>query len=195
MPPFPALALLEFDSIAIGILASDAMVKQSPVAQILTGTVHPGRYLTMVTGDVATVDEAVKIGLEVGHSALCDSVFLPDIHPDVISALGGPQQMPQQEALGIVETIGAAAIIKSADAGIKGAEVSLIRLRLSDGLGGKGLLFFVGLVADVEAAVEIAGMQAGHQLKQQVVIPQLHSEMVTNITTNRFGDHFQWQVF
>ena len=38
----PALALIEFDSIAAGIVAGDAMVKTAPVAHIVAGTVHPG---------------------------------------------------------------------------------------------------------------------------------------------------------
>ena len=49
-----------------------------------------------------------------------------------------------------------AAIIDAADAGVKGAHVRLLELRLGDGLGGKGYLLFDGSVADVEAAVAIA---------------------------------------
>ncbi|MEZ4591323.1 MAG: BMC domain-containing protein [Chloroflexota bacterium] len=39
---FPALALLEFSSIAAGIEAGDAMVKRAPVSKIQSGTVQPG---------------------------------------------------------------------------------------------------------------------------------------------------------
>ena len=56
---YPALALLEFHSIAAGIQAGDAMVKRSPVGQIRSGTVQPGHYLVLVTGQVAEVEEAV----------------------------------------------------------------------------------------------------------------------------------------
>ena len=55
----PALALLEFDSIATGIQAGDAMIKRAPVDRIQTGTVQPGHYLVMVVGEVAPVEEAV----------------------------------------------------------------------------------------------------------------------------------------
>jgi hypothetical protein len=34
--------------------------------------------------------------------------------------------------------------------------VRLVELRLADGLGGKGVVLFSGLVADVEAAVRLA---------------------------------------
>ena len=58
----PALALLEFHSIAAGIAAGDAMVKRAPVERILSGTIQPGYYLVLVTGEVADVNEAVAAG-------------------------------------------------------------------------------------------------------------------------------------
>ena len=189
---FPALALLEFSSIAAGIAAGDAMVKHAPVAAIQTGTVQPGHYLVLVTGDVASVEEAVKAGQEMGRETLRDQVFLPNVHPDVVRALGGQRQLPAGDALGIVETVAVAAAIGAGDAGIKGAEVDLIQIRLADGLGGKGLVFFAGLVSDVEAAVEIAATAAQPHLLRQVVISQLHPDMRPNVHLGRFGGHFDW---
>ncbi|MCB8950488.1 MAG: BMC domain-containing protein [Ardenticatenales bacterium] len=189
---FPALALLEFSSIAAGIAAGDAMVKHAPVAAIQTGTVQPGHYLVLVTGDVASVEEAVKAGQEMGRETLRDQVFLPNVHPDVVRALGGQRQVPAGDALGIVETVAVAAAIGAGDAGIKGAEVDLIQIRLADGLGGKGLVFFTGLVSDVEAAVEIAATAAQPHLLRQVVISQLHPDMRPNVHLGRFGGHFDW---
>ncbi len=190
----PALALLEFDSIAIGILAGDAMVKRAPVAAIRSGTVQPGNYLVMVTGEVAPVEEAVAAGQLVGQSALRDTVYLPNVHPDVVSGLGGGRSLREDDALGVVETRTVAAAIQAADAGLKGAEVTLWQLRLADGLGGKGIVLFAGLVADVEAAVEIAVGRASEQLLREVIIAQLHDEMKENVATfGRFGAHFEWQ--
>ena len=189
---FPALALLEFSSIAAGIAAGDAMVKHAPVAAIQTGTVQPGHYLVLVTGDVASVEEAVKAGQEMGRETLRDQVFLPNVDPDVVRALGGQRQLPAGDALGIVETVAVAAAIGAGDAGIKGAEVDLIQIRLADGLGGKGLVFFTGLVSDVEAAVEIAATAAQPHLLRQVVISQLHPDMRPNVHLGRFGGHFDW---
>jgi len=190
----PALALLEFDSIATGIVAGDAMVKRAPVATIQSGTVQPGNYLVMVTGDVAPVQEAVAAGQEVGQTALRDLVFLPNVHPEVIIGIGGGRKLEEDDALGVVEMRTVAAAIHAADAGLKGAEVTLWQLRLADGLGGKGIVLFAGLVADVEVAVEIAVGQAPDQLIREVVIAQLHDEMKENVATfGRFGIHFGWQ--
>lgn len=190
----PALALLEFDSIALGIRAGDAMVKRAPVATIQSGTVQPGNYLVMVTGDVGPVEEAVAAGQEVGRSALRDTVFLPNVHPEVVSGISGGRKLEADDALGVVETRTVAAAIHAADAGLKGAEVTLWQLRLADGLGGKGIVLFAGLVADVEAAMEIAVGRVREQLVREVVIPQLHDEMKENVATfGRFGVHFEWQ--
>jgi len=187
---YPALALLEFDSIAVGIEAADAMVKHAPVQGIYAGTVQPGHYLVMVTGNVASVEEAVKAGQESGKTTLRDQVYLPNIHPDVVDSLQGTRRPPAGDALGIIETHSAAAAIRAADAGIKGADVALVQLRLADGLGGKGLTLFSGRLTNIEAAIEIAAAQAHPQLIRQVIIPQLHPEMAPSVSRSRFGSHF-----
>ena len=152
----PALALIEFDSIAAGIEAGDAMAKKAPIARIVAGTVHNGKYLVLVAGEVADVEESLAAGLAVGAGAVLDTVYLPGVHPHVADALAGGRRGRPVDALGVVETRTAAAAIAAADAGLKGAAVNLLEVRLADGLGGHGLVFFDGLVADIEAAVEIA---------------------------------------
>lgn len=172
------------------------MVKRAPVQRILAGTVHPGRYLVMVAGDVASVGEAVQAGKETGQTELCDHLFLPNVHPGVVAALTGEYDPMVGDAVGVVETQTVAAALHTADAGLKGAEVTLRHLRLADGLGGKGVVVFTGLVADVEAAVELGTAVSRSHLIRQVVIPQLHVEMWQNVNGNgRFGSHFHWEPF
>ncbi|HOU42067.1 MAG TPA: BMC domain-containing protein [Promineifilum sp.] len=189
----PALALLEFSSLAAGIEAGDAMVKRAPVEQLLTGTIQPGYYLALVIGEVADVNEAVAAGLLASGAYLRDQLLLPNVHPGVVAALRGARATGTAEALGVIETTTVAAAIRAADAGLKGAEVALNQLRLGDGLGGKGLALFVGLVSDVEAAVAIGSDAVGVQLLRRAVIARLHGEMWANVDgSGRFGDHFGW---
>jgi microcompartment protein CcmL/EutN len=188
-PPLgPALALVELASIAVGIAAGDAMVKRAPVEVVHAGTIHPGRYLVLVAGAVADVEEAFAAGREVGASCLVDTVFLPNVADQVVAALRGARRPGIGEALGVVETATVAATIEAADAGVKGARVELLELRLGDGLGGKGYLLFDGSVSDVEAAVGAAverisdpvassGAVPGSRMPIARVIPQLHREM------------------
>ena len=179
----PALLLLEFDSIAVGIEAGDAMAKRSLLGTLRAGTVQPGRYLVLAGGEVADVEEARAAGREVGEGCLVDEIFLPDVHPEVFTALVGRRRTESRDALGIIETRTVAATIGAADAGIKGADVSLVEIRLADGLGGKAYVLFSGEVADVEEAVElgVASLSQRQGLVAQVVIPQIHGEMLDNL--------------
>lgn len=181
----PAIALLEFDSISAGIVSGDAMVKTSPIGVIYAGTVQPGKYLVLAGGDTASVEIALAIGRDIGGGHVSDWVFLPDIHPDVMSAIteGADAASLTGEALGIVETTTVAAVIDAADAGAKAADVMVSSVRLADGLGGKGYVLFSGVVAEVEAAVEAAATRSRPHgtLVRVDVIAQLHEEMAENL--------------
>jgi microcompartment protein CcmL/EutN len=181
----PALALLELSSIAAGIAAGDAMAKRAPIDVLRAGTVHPGRYLVLVGGEVADVTEALEAGREAGDPCVLDTVLIPNVHPELVAAIGGTCREAQGEALGVIETLTVAAILEAADAGLKGARVRLVELRLADDLGGKGYLLFDGPVAEVEAAVEIGcGRIPGAPGLATRVIAQLHSEMAGNLAAD-----------
>lgn len=187
----PALSLIEFGSIAAGIQAADAMVKRAPIDVIQAGTVQPGKYLVLVGGLTADVEESLAAGREVGRDAILDIVFLPQVHPAVVAALRGGRSPEASDALGVLETTSVAAAIRAADAGVKGAQVELVEVRLADGLGGKGIVLYSGLVADVEIAVALGveSLESPDQLVRQVVIPQLHEEMWENLSqASRFSE-------
>ncbi len=182
----PAILLLEFESIAVGIDAGDAMAKRATLTSLHTGSVQPGKYLVLAGGDVAQVEEARIAGRERGRSALLDEIYLPEVHGEVIDALTGKRQPSLGEALGIVETRTVPAVIGAADVGIKSANVKILEIRVADGLGGKGYVLFSGRLHDVEAAVEqaVASLASRDQLIAQVVIPQLHEEMLANLASD-----------
>ena len=179
----PAVGVLEFSSVAKGIEAGDAMVKRAPLDVIRAGTVHPGKYLVLVGGLTADVEEAVEAGREVGGTSLVDVVFLPDVHPDVVASIGGTRRDDAGEALGVIETPTVAATIDAADAGVKGARVTIRDLRLADDLGGKGYVLFGGEVAEVEAAVDCGVERVGADATH-VVIARLHEEMRENLVAD-----------
>lgn len=185
----PAIGLLEFDSVAAGIRAGDAMVKRGPIEELIAGTVHPGKYLVLVAGAVADVEEAFAAGRESGGGSIVDEMFLPDIHPDVLDAMRGARVAGAGEAVGVIETTTVVATIEAADAAVKGAAVYLMEINMADGLGGKGYALFCGSVSDVEAAISIGVARVPERsLVGSVVIPQLHTEMGNNLLSDgRFG--------
>ncbi len=191
----PAIALLELDSIAVGIVAGDAMAKRAPIDVLHAGTVHPGRYLVLVGGAVADVEEALAVGCEAGEGSILDAVLLPAVDPQVVAGLRGARREGTGEALGVIETTTVASIIDAADAGVKGARVRLLELRVADDLGGKAYVLFDGAVSDVEAAVEHgleriadSGRTAGRVTGR--VVAQLHASMRANLESDaRFAAH------
>lgn len=184
----PALALIEYSSIARGIQSADAMVKRAPIMVIKSGTVQPGKYLVLIGGEVADVEESLMAGKETGGPSIVDIVYLPHVHQQVVAALSGGRVPDLEDSLGVIETRTVAAAIHAADAGIKGAVVKLLEVRLADGLGGKGIVLFSGLVHDVEAAIAIGvgALETPDLLVQEVVIPQLHAEMWDNIADSTY---------
>lgn len=199
----PALALLEFDSVAAGIQAADVMVKRAPIALLRAGTVHPGHYLVLVGGTVASVEEAWRAGLGdgpehgrdpgPGHCRrpgfLLDSVFLPDVHEDVFRGAMGERREIRDEALGVLETCGVASLLRAADAGVKGADVRIAELRLADDLGGRAFVLFDGRLTAVQAALEIAGERiADGQILHQSLLSRLDGNLRRLLdTTTRFS--------
>jgi microcompartment protein CcmL/EutN len=179
----PAIGLLEFDSVAIGIAAADAMVKRAPIGDLVAGSVQPGRYLVLIAGDVASVEESMEAGREASAESLIAEIVLHDVHPGVSAALRGERIPGPVEALGVIETGSVAPLLAAADAGLKGAAVDLLEVHVADGLGGKAYLLFGGAVSDVEAAVSIGTNRIEvDDLVEAVVIPQLHDELGDNLT-------------
>lgn len=153
-----ALALLEFDSVATGVLAVDRMLKKSPVALLRCGTVHPGRYLAMVGGTVAATQEAHAEGLAVGRetASLVDEVLLANPHPALKPGLVGDRREPAGDTLAILEVSTSPAILRAVDAVLKAVPVRLSKLRLADDLGGRALAVLDGDLTDIQEAVAVA---------------------------------------
>jgi len=179
-----AIALIEFNSIGCGIRAGDAMAKKAPLDSLAAGTVQPGKFLVLISGEVAAVQEALQAGVETGAGSVVGTLILPYVHRDVLAALRGRRVTGPGEALGVIETRRVVDTILAADAAVKGAEVSLREIRLADGLGGHAFCLLHGRVPDVEASVEIGVQALGDpaQIISAVVIPQLDADLDANLT-------------
>ena len=175
----PAIGLVEFNSIAQGIAAGDAMVKRAQVDLLEARTICPGKYMVLIGGDTGPVGESMESGVEVGADTVLDKLFLPNVHPSIFPAIVGAVEMDDVEALGIIETISVASTIVAADAAAKAADVTLVEIRLANGLGGKSFVLIVGHVHNVEAAVAAAVdlVKEAGSLIRTVVIPRLDEDM------------------
>lgn len=188
MSNLPAIALIEFADIAVGTRATDALVKKAAVSLIRAGTLHPGKFAALFGGSVAETEEAYVEALRVGAASVLDRVLLPDVHEQVQAAILGRVGEWNADTLGIIETPTMAAVIEAADAGVKGANVTVVRIRLGDGLHGKGLAHFAGEQADVEAAVEIGAGRIAHrgQTVCTTVIPRCAADLRATLARSTY---------
>jgi len=157
----PALGLIELGSIARGMVVLDTMVKRSPVDVLGNWPTSRGKYLVLVSGEVAEVEEAMDAGLACAAEHLLDQVFLPHPHECIVPAVRGRVAPAEDASLAIVETLEVAAAIRAADAAVKAAEVELLELRLARGIGGKAYLVLAGELFWIQAAVDAASQGAG----------------------------------
>ncbi len=185
-----AIALLEFNTIACGVLASDIMVKKSPIALLRCGTIHPGRFLILIGGSVASTQEAYEAGVQLGESegSLSASIFLGDVHPSLQDAVLGERRDLTGDALAVVETHTSPMLLAAVDAAIKSTTVMVSEVRLGDDLGGHALALLSGELSDVEVAIEICSDRAGDQLLATTLLPRLDPGLRTILDQGtRFG--------
>ena len=149
-----AMGMVEFSSIARGIYAADQMVKISEVEIVTAQTICPGKYIALVEGDVAAVQDSVHIGEKFAGEYFVDSLVIPNVHHGIFPAITGATMPEHVTALGIFETFSVATMITAADQILKAAELEAIEIRLGTGLGGKSFFTFTGDVAAVETGVE-----------------------------------------
>jgi microcompartment protein CcmL/EutN len=101
------------------------------------------------------------------------------IDPQVVTALFGTESTSKSGSLGVIETFSAASAIKAADIAVKTANVAIYDLRVSRGMGGKGLVMITGDVGDVSASVEAGAEYAAGLglLMNKSVIAAPHKEL------------------
>ena len=150
-----AIGMVEYNSIAKGIYTSDQMVKVSEVDIVTASSVCPGKYITIVHGEVAAVQTSVDTGVHEAGEYLVDSMVIPNVHPEVFPAIVSATMPERIQALGIIESYSLSAMVIAADLILKSAELEPVELRLGTGLGGKAFFTFTGDVAAVKNGISV----------------------------------------
>lgn len=174
-----AIGILELTSIAKGMELGDVMLKSANVSLLVSKTLCPGKFLLMIGGDVGAVQQAIAAGDSKAGEMLVDSIVLPNIHASILPAISGLNPVEQRQAVGVVETWSVAACISAADRAVKAANVTLVRVHMAFGIGGKCYMVVSGDISDVENAVTVASDSAGKKglLVYRAVIPRPHEAM------------------
>lgn len=196
-----AVGILEVPFYSVALVVTDRIAKAGEVRLIGFESVGDERLIIRIDGDTSSVTAALEAGEaharalgvpsatvrlarpEAGVSALLH-------HPNAINPLyGGRDQclpsdypdrpmQPNQQAIGILETQGLAAILEATDAMLKAADVTLVG---KEKIGAAYVSVVIrGDVAAVSAAIE-AGRSAVGNLGKVIaahVIARPHAEML-----------------
>jgi len=178
----PALGIVETVSIARGIVCADAMAKKAPVRILQNHPVSPGKFVVVIAGGVAEVEEAMRAGEDAALHLIVDRLFLPQAHEQLAPLLAGELRPAAIHAVGIIETATVVATVLAGDAAAKAARIDLLEMRLGQGIGGKGFLTLTGELPDVEAAMA-AGIAAiaPALLVLSEIIPAPHDDLRTRL--------------
>ena len=173
------LGAIELTSIARGYLVVDRMLKQAPVHVLDAGAYCPGKFLIVITGDVASVEEALEAGERAAERGFFGKLFIPNLSPPIIPAINREPTPEPGETIGIIESFSAVSVIDAADAAVKAAEITVESVNLLQGLGGKAFAVFSGELTDVTAAVEAGWSRVPEDMIVETqVIPQISRELI-----------------
>jgi microcompartment protein CcmL/EutN len=176
--------MVEFNSIAVGIEATDAMLKVSQVELIVAKTICSGKYIAIVRGDTAAVRASVEEGRKVGDIAGVGDFVIPNVHEQIFPAFVASTPPQAVNALGVVETFSVASCVLAADRAAKTAQVVIMEIRMGIGIGGKAYFTMTGDVAAVRSAMEAGAAVAQQEgmLVRKVLIPQPREELFNSLT-------------
>ena len=174
-----SIGLIEVMNVSKGIRVTDEMLKSAGVTLIQSGSVCPGKFVTLVGGDLSSIQAAIERAAVIAEDSMIDKFVIGNLGDKVFEAICGTAVVKEKKALGIIETFTAASAIEAADAAVKAAVVSLIEVRVARGLGGKCFVTLTGDVADVTAAVEAGAKLAAKTgvLINTEVIAKPHPEL------------------
>lgn len=176
---YKAIGVIELKSIPKGVEAADIALKSAGVEMVSAHPACPGKYEIILTGSISDISAAVDTVLTRFEGYVIDSSVMGRIDEQVVAALFGTQTTPAEGSLGIVETFSAASAIKAADLAVKTARVAIYDLRVSRGMGGKGVVMLTGEIGDVTAAAEAGADYAKSvaSLSSYSVIAAPHKEL------------------
>ena len=147
-----ALACVELSSIARGVRVLDVIVKRAPVRLRHHGRHSDGKYVILVEGDVASVEESYEDALQHCGDTLIDHMFLARVHDRVWAALDGEYAEATEEAALMVETTSVACNVEALDFAVKLIDARVVDLQLASGIGGKGYFALQAPQHDLEYA-------------------------------------------
>ena len=179
---YPAIGLIETNSIARGILVHDVMMKKAGVEIVQSNSICPGKYIVFIRGLEQDIRESMDEGLHYGGASVVDSLIIPNVREEIFPAVVGGNMDIEIDSVAIVETFSVASAITLADMALKHADVELLDLRLAAGLGGKAYFILSGPLGEIQTAATHVGEACEPGMLTNIeVIPAPHEDLANSI--------------
>lgn len=176
------IAAVEFKSVSRGMMVTDEMLKAARVNLILATPLCPGKYLTIVEGDVPSVQRAAETADLIGERHVFSSFVITALNTEIIEALGGKRSEDLGESMGILESFQMSNLLSAADISLDSAEVKISQFRLGRGCGVNSFYIVTGKLAAVEEATRNASVFLG----------ELGSLIAEKVIANPDRDLLRW---
>jgi microcompartment protein CcmL/EutN len=167
------IGIIELASIHKGFEVQDVLLKMVHIEKILARTICSGKYLIIMRGEIADVEEGISLARQVGGFAIIDALTIANVDERIFPALAGSTMIesPEVDGLLIIETFSVASAIKAGDYALKESDISILRIHAAMAVGGKGFMVITGNIDALKSSVLPAidflkeeGMLAGYSL-------------------------------
>ncbi|KGF07527.1 hypothetical protein HMPREF1633_15255 [Tissierellia bacterium S5-A11] len=178
-----SIGILESRSIAKGVEACDAMLKTGSVSILRSSSTCPGKYMTILTGNISDVESSIALGRNLLGKRYVDHLVLANVEEEVVKAIQGKISPRPIEALGMLEYLSVTGAVYGADAALKAADVGIVKMKMGFALGGKSYLLVTGRLAAVESAIQAGLVQSKEHgfVFESSLIPSPHEELINQL--------------
>ncbi|MDT2193171.1 BMC domain-containing protein [Paenibacillus larvae] len=173
-----AIGVVELRSIGKGYETADCMLKKSSVTIHHLKPICPGKFLIIISGDTAEVQEAMDFARTEANGFRISDFVLHGVHPEIVDGLKKRYSPRPVEAIGILETSTVSSGIFALNNALKQSEIHVKRMNLGMAIGGKFFTVFTGSVSDVEQGMKvILSSMDEKRIIHYTVIPSPSEEM------------------
>jgi PduT-like ethanolamine utilization protein len=150
-----AIGVVELRSISKGYETADGMLKTSSVQIHHLKPICPGKFLIIISGDTADVQEAMDFAKAEAKDFRISDFVLHGVHPEIVEGLKKRYSNQSVDAIGILETSTVSSGVFALNNALKQSDIHVKRMNLGMAIGGKFLVVFTGSVSDVEQGMKV----------------------------------------
>ena len=93
-----SIGLVEVKNVSKGIVVTDEMLKSAGIVLISSGSVCPGKFVTIVGGELSAIHAAVDRAELIAEDALIDKFVIGNLGDNVFEAICGTADVKEKKA-------------------------------------------------------------------------------------------------